>query len=429
MGERRTAADNLSQARLNEAVDDAAANYNNPSKILESMAVARGEIASMAERNGWSPEVAASKLQEARSAIHKTVIEAALDRAPGYASSYYQANKADIDGRERAKLEKALEASSIRGAAQAAEDRIMGQGLSEADALAEARKIRDPKLRDEAVQRVTMRYGEIARVEQREERAVRDRAWQSLVGGSKVDDIPAADLARMDGTTISAMRAFEDRRSKEGRGFARVDDPATDVKIHRLFMDDKVAFAGYDMTQHYGQLTEERVRYWQGLQRSVDSRAEKDAQKATSYALGDRIAKTYLDAAKIRYGEGTPKRQAEQSQRVFELVRGVADQFAAQGKRPTAQDFDRALKELFLDGTLVGSGTFRDDRVKAFEVVGTERARQFQLRDVAAQKQRISEVTGVPAGEVEKIAKALQNARQPVTAANIKKLWEAGSGR
>jgi hypothetical protein len=317
-----------------------------------------------------------------------------------------------------------------RQQSQAAADGILSiNGMTEAAALAEAEKIQDPRVRDATVTRIRQRFADRARVEQREEREIRDRAWQTIVRGGRVDDIPAADLARIDGTTISAMRAFEDRRSSEGRGFARTDDAATDVKIHRLFMDDKVAFAAYDMTQHYGQLTETRVRYWQGLQRSVDSRAEKDAQKATSYALGDRIAKTYLDAAKIRYGEGTPKNQAEQSQRVFELVRGVADQFAAQGKRPTAQDFDRALKELFLDGTLVGSGTFYDDRVKAFEVVGTERARQFQLRDVAAQKQRISEVTGVPAGDVEKIAKALQNARQPVTAANIKKLWEAGSGR
>jgi hypothetical protein len=486
MGERRTVADDLSKARINEALDDASANYNNSTVILQSMSVMRGEIESMASRNGWSPEVAASKLQESRSAIHKAVIKAALDRAPGYAQSYYARNRGDIDGRDRPELERALETASIRGAAQAAEDRIMAMGVSEEQALAEARKITDPKLRDEAVQRVTVRYGERervatrdatgasqretdrivsidgvtearalaeaakiqdprvrdlveqrlrarfndrARIDQREERDIRDRSWQVVVRGGRVDDIPAADLARMDGPTISAMRAFEERRSKDGRGYAKAVDPATDNRLHRLYMDDKVAFAGYDMTQHYGQLTEERVSYWQALQRTVDARGEREAQKQTSYALGDRLARQYLDAAKIRYGEGTPKTQAAQSQRVFELVRGVADEFTAQGKRPTAADFDKALKELFLDGTIVGSGTFYDTRAKFLEVARTPQAAQFQLRDVEAQKQRISEVTGVPADDVVRIAKALGAQKQPVTAANIRALYEAGRQR
>lgn len=486
MAERRTVADDLSKARINEALDDASANYNNSTVILQSMSVMRGEIESMAARNGWTPEVAASKLQESRSAIHKAVIKSALDRAPGYAQSYYARNKADIDGRDRPELEKALETASIRGAAQAAEDRIMAMGVSEEQALAEARRITDPKLRDEAVQRVTARYGERervatrdaagasqretdrivsidgvteaqalaeaskiqdprvrdlveqrlrarfndrARIDQREERDIRDRSWQVVVRGGRVDDIPAADLARMDGTTISAMRAFEERRSKDGRGYAKAVDPATDNRLHRLYMDDKVAFAGYDMTQHYGQLTEERVSYWQALQRSVDARGEREAQKQTSYALGDRLARQYLDAAKIRYGEGTPKTQAAQSQRVFELVRGVADDFAREGKRPTAADFDKALKELFLDGTIVGSGTFYDTRAKFLEVARTPQAAQFQLRDVEAQKQRISEVTSVPADDVVRIAKALSAQKQPVTAANIRALYEAGRQR
>jgi hypothetical protein len=600
MGERRTVADDLSKARINEALDDASANYNNPQLINQSLGVMRGEIESMAARNGWTPEVAASKLQESRSAIHKAVIKAALDRAPGYAQSYYARNKADIDGRDRPELERALETASIRGAAQAAEDRIMAMGVSEQQSLEEARKIRDPKLRDEAVQRVTARFGERdrltqrenvgasqaeadrilgrsgiterealaeasritdprlrdatsarvrqffqddnrvedrdvrdqsqaqadrvlqafpdneqqalaeanrisdarirdatvqrvrqafqdrertttrdlvgasqiaadritmidgmtearalaeaakiedprvrdlveqrlrarfndrARVDQRDERDIRDRSWQVVVRGGRVDDIPASDLARMDGTTISAMRAFEERRSKDGRGYAKAVDPATDNRLHRLYMDDKVAFATYDMTQHYGQLTEERVSYWQALQRTVDARGEREAQKQTSYALGDRLARQYLDAAKIGYGEGTPKKQAEKSQRVFELVRGVADEFAAQGKRPTAADFDKALKELFLDGTIVGSGTLYDTRAPFFEVARTPQAAQFQLRDVEKQKQRISEVTGVPPDDVVRIAKALGAQKQPVTAANIRALYEAGRQR
>jgi hypothetical protein len=233
-------------------------------------------------------------------------------------------------------------------------------------------------------------------------------------------------IAAMDGTTVSAMQAFERRRASEGRGFADASDPMAYNEIHQLYMDDKVAFAELDVSKYIGKLNESDYTYWLGQQRAVDREAERDAKKEASYTLADRVAKEYMNAAAIDYGASAGSEQAAKAQKVYSLIRQTVDEFHADGKKPTREDIEARLNEMFLVGDLSESGfgdLFYTDMFK-FEAMNTEDEREFSLVDVDEQKQRIADVTGVPAEYVGDIAAILKSRDMLVTVDNIKALYD-----
>ncbi len=107
--QRRVADDAVSEARLSEAADDAAVAFNDPERVDRSLAVARDEIFGLAQRNGWSEEVAQSKIEEVQTTILKSVIEAASAVDPIAARKLFADRNELIDGRVQADIERAIQ--------------------------------------------------------------------------------------------------------------------------------------------------------------------------------------------------------------------------------------------------------------------------------------------------------------------------------
>jgi hypothetical protein len=424
--QRNVANDEASTARIGQSIDEVAAFPTDPTVIMRARATIEAEVRSRAERNGWELDVADAKREEELTAMHSTAIGALLESDPMAARAYYLKHKGEIDGTARPGIEKSLEAGELRQQSQQAADDIMARGLDERAALAEARKIKDPKLRDEVVQRVTSRYAENERIRNREDRQRTDSVWSHVLGGGSIDDLPVSTIAAMDGTTVSAMQAFERRRASEGRGFADASDPAAYNEIHWLYMDDKVGFAELDLSKYIGKLNESDYQYWLGVQRSVDRKAESEQAKAASYTLADRVAKEYMNAAGIDYGSTAGKKDAARAQKVLSMIRQTVDNFHAEGKKPTRVDIEQRLNEMFIVGDLSETGfgdLFSTDRY-AFEVAGTVDEGRFSLVDVDKHKVRIADATGVPQQYVSDIAAILKSRDLPVTVDNIKALYD-----
>lgn len=220
--ERKVANDAVTEVRLNEAADDAGASWNDPKVIGQSVAIVRSEVQAMADRNGWAPEVTASKMEAAETAVHQQVIDSALQSDPAYAQEYYNKNKASIDGSARTAIEKALETGVLRQQSQSEADRIMGMGLDERAALTEARKISDAKLRDEVVTRVKARYDEESGFKAAADKALSDSAWGVVNAGGDPDDLPPSMLAAL-GSEVNSMWSFVAARKKRAQGEVTTD--------------------------------------------------------------------------------------------------------------------------------------------------------------------------------------------------------------
>lgn len=118
--ERRRAADTVSEARMQEAAADAAKAWNDPAVLRRSIGVANGEVAAMAERNGWSPEVVKAKVQESNSLIVYAAAKSALAvENTGAAARIFKEYSGNLTAEVRTSLSKAIRDGSVAGAGQA----------------------------------------------------------------------------------------------------------------------------------------------------------------------------------------------------------------------------------------------------------------------------------------------------------------------
>lgn len=124
--ERVRAADTVSEARLSEAANDAAAAWNDPKIINRSVVLAVNEIRSMAERNGWGKEVEAAKVREATSVIATGAAKAALAvEATGAAQRIFKQYEGSFTPEARASISRQIRDGSVQHSAQALRDAAM----------------------------------------------------------------------------------------------------------------------------------------------------------------------------------------------------------------------------------------------------------------------------------------------------------------
>jgi len=112
------------------------------------------------DRAGMGPEAAEVLKRQFSTAVHLGVLAELADGHPSKARAYYEAaeDEIDVDSRERARS--FIEEGSRQTAAQNEVERIMLLGLSETEAIAEARSSLEGVREDDTVQRLKVRYAE-----------------------------------------------------------------------------------------------------------------------------------------------------------------------------------------------------------------------------------------------------------------------------
>src|SRR5688572_17428556 len=132
-------------------------------KISEEIRRQTVVFAAFAERHGIPQDSEQFKagLTKELSSTHRGVIDARLDG--GYyrqATEYYKAAKesGQITAQDAEHLDRAIEAGTILGEGQRLTDEIMGKKPTMTGAYAEARKIEDPKIRQEVEREIGNRF-------------------------------------------------------------------------------------------------------------------------------------------------------------------------------------------------------------------------------------------------------------------------------
>lgn len=91
-------------------IRNATAHWDEPNAVALSVERVNAAVRTMAERNGWAPEIADAKRLEENGKIHSAIVQQAL--ATGnykYAQDWYEKNKADIDKPTAVAVQKAVE--------------------------------------------------------------------------------------------------------------------------------------------------------------------------------------------------------------------------------------------------------------------------------------------------------------------------------
>ncbi|MGL4351351.1 MAG: hypothetical protein ACRCT2_12440, partial [Plesiomonas shigelloides] len=169
-----------------------------------------------AKDTGEDSSVTDLKKQLYTSKFHKQVIQARIDADPSSAKAYYEANKEEIAGAERLKLEDLVRTGEFKVKAQTFADGALNDGLTEVDAIRKARESFQGQDEDLVVTEVKARFGELNQARESDQRQAADEAYDVFAKTGRLSSIPADVLNRMDGKTKLALKK-EARSLAEGR--------------------------------------------------------------------------------------------------------------------------------------------------------------------------------------------------------------------
>jgi len=191
-------------------------NFFDEERVDSSVARQRQAIINHADRNGLPAEYKKQKIKELQSETYSGVITRILDGGADLeAKAYYEKNKHLIDAKHQRGIEKQLEVGSLMGEAQRATDEIFGKTTDFRKALETARKIKDPKKRDEVVKRVKSRISEEKMLEAESDKNNFDKAFHTLEGSKSIDSIPPSVLSRL---SLPQKQALERRAQQLNSG-------------------------------------------------------------------------------------------------------------------------------------------------------------------------------------------------------------------
>jgi hypothetical protein len=354
-----------------------------------------------------------SKIAELKKGLEEFVKTGRL--SDDYKKKDAEANKTAADkDRVREAKEKAPEEADI--AMEGAKD--------EAEAYDNIDKDLSAEMIAEVTRIIKDKYATGVRVKSAADREMLDNAWENIIKGGSINDLSPEAMAALPSKSLTSMRAFEKSRGEREQGFSEYTNVQTYNKLHNMDMDDREAFAKYDINQDINELTESDYKYWRKEQRSIDKAGERESKKAKSYTLANDLAKQSLRAAGIGYGAGATKRDNERANKVFQLVRDFVDQGydSPDGKAPDQKELGAKLAELFLTGEMDGGSWFSDDTGAKYDMHG--RSGTWMITNVKEQAPQISKATGIPAEAVEGLAKILNDHGMDINLDNFDKLWK-----
>lgn len=206
--------------------NEASANYRDLNAIAGSLDKQEMAIKKHAQRNGNGEEWVKNRIAESSTQTHSSIIKSLLaDDDDVAASEYFKVVKDDLTKEGRDSLKQLIENGVLRGESQRRSDSIVAKGLSISESLDEARKIKDPKVRDETVRRVKDRYAEASHVQRMEQEKLYNQAAvlvESSKGTARINDNEWLAL------TLPQRQALEKRSMQLRTG----EKPITDWDLY-----------------------------------------------------------------------------------------------------------------------------------------------------------------------------------------------------
>lgn len=151
------------------------AKFGDLARVQQGIDHQRNALTLAAPLLGDSPEVTSRKIAEEVSTVHSGVLNVMIAKDQDLAASkYLQDHLTELEPGALAEMQKHVDLSSLRGESQRRSDSILASTATLSGAIAEARKIEDPQLRDATEERLTRSY----QIREADDRQVRDDAFQ-----------------------------------------------------------------------------------------------------------------------------------------------------------------------------------------------------------------------------------------------------------
>lgn len=399
----------VSETGLVTEREDAVLNYSNPGKVQSSIENQKAIIMDQANREGRAPEWVKEKIGDAESKTHASVLDRMLANGQDQAASeYYKTVKDQIGGGEITKVEKALEEGTLRGQSQRETDKIVSSHDNMSTALDEARKIEDPKLRDETTTRIKDFYNT-------QRQAKNESKEQDYVGATNIiektknfDNVPPGMLTQMSPAERTSLRNYADNL-REGKKPVTNWDEFYNLKSTASSQSTRQKFMQTNLMEYRPELADAEFKELVNLQTQMRNGDDKAEKTLDGYRTDGQIVNDSLNSAGI---DSTPKPGSEDSKKVNQFRRKVDEKIAQHqqntGKKATNEEIQGIVDTMMVEG-VSEKGWFWDTKKRLFELQPGE---SIEIG-----------VDDVPAGERSKIEAALKKNGMPVNNENIVKLF------
>ncbi|MBF0143636.1 MAG: hypothetical protein HQL59_09310 [Magnetococcales bacterium] len=331
------------------------------------------------------------------SAQHVNTINHLLVTDPGQARAWFQEHQGQIEASLLPRIEKTLAAVALRGQAQQAEDAIFGAGLDETSAMARARSIEDPALRDQVVSRLRIRYAERNRAVKQTERRQTQEAWNVFLKAPTLDN-PAIGIVSP-GEQARMIRFAEMKARKQ----KTESDNKTLYSLTLMAAERPEEFISENLLEHEPFLS------------PADFRRLADKQAALRKPAGqDREAKRILtlqqEAGRLLDQQGIEDKETR-AKFLDQLDQEVVKHSIMTGKDPGRDEITGIMHRLLLPGR-IDRPYLPDRKAHRFEATGEEKAKFYPV------------VEGVPEEASREIVKALEAKGLEVTERNILTMYQ-----
>lgn len=368
----RVAEDEAIKATVQSNIDTAAAAWNNPKAVQQSLANTVVTVNDAADRNGDDVETRNTKIAEAVSATHVSVIQAAVDNNAAYAKAYYEKNKQHIAGSKRDDVEKLLRTASVVETSQQTTDKIMATIADPKAQLAAARDIEDPDVRDATVKRVQARLAEQDSMQRRVDRETTQAAWQMAESEGSLDAMKPSERARVDPRVLVQIENYLDKRRKG-------QEPVTDWGLYYKYstMSAKELASADLYVEIRPDMADTEFKQLVALQQAAEvalAKADKPGSKPAETAT---LTQQIADAVNANYKLLGGTDEAETRGLFAQRVRTEID---ARGG-PDAVDFaarQDIIDKLLLKGTVPGKVYGRND-ARLFQAEAEGELEQFRV--------------------------------------------------
>lgn len=354
------------EAYLQSETANAVLNYQDPERVRVALGRQKEVIAQFGNRNGLPAEVIKVKMQQAESDVHKQIINRMIGNGDDLgAEAYFNANKDFIAGNDIAAVEKNVVDGSIRGASQREADKITSKGLSMSQALAEAKNIENPRVRDETTERIKSEYAvQAAAKRDFEEKAQVDAAnfidqrndldayirekpqiWNSLSINQR-ENIKQYAQAKKSGKNIATdYQTYYDLRTLAETPATREKFLETDLMSYRNNLGD---------TEF-----KEMVKLQSGL-RKGDSKAQKTLD---GYRTNSQIVSDALLAIKVN-----PKKNPQAVASFRQAVDREVQQLQERTGKPASNQEMQSIVDNLTTEVVTKKGFFYDSKKRVFEL-------------------------------------------------------------
>lgn len=346
----------------------AIANYQTPARVIESIKSQQQEIYNFGKRNGLPAEAIKSQMDEAASKTHYLIATQFLNEGDDQkAKQYFEENQDKIVGKDLIGLKKDLEIGILRGSAQRESDRIMDMGQDMRSSLAEARKIEEPKKRDETIRRVKERFGE-REVEKRQAQETAFMSAAQIVDQTKdINKIPPSTWNQLEPNQWSTLRklaAGNDIQTNWAE-FYSLQQMAAEPKTRKAFKE-------MNLLEKRPDLAEPEFKALSSIQAAL-----RKGDSSVHGELDGILSNGMIISSRLKqYGVNTSaKPGTEEANQYSEILRSINTQAAKYKRDKGAKDIPddqlySIIDNLMIEGVVPGTGVmgFFQTKKRLFEL-------------------------------------------------------------